>query len=557
MRILPFAPPVLTAVLLLMTSFLSDASPPVLNPDVAPEPATARKPKIVGLHGDKLEDPYFWLREKTSPEVLAHLRAENAYTAAVMAPFKDTADALYLEMLGRIKETDTSAPHFQRGYWLYTRTEKGQQYPIVCRKHGTLEAVEEIVLDVNRLAEGQKFMALGAFDYSDDNRLLAYATDVDGHRDYDFHLKNLATGEEIKTPIGKIADVTWAADNRTLYFATEDEAKRSDKIWRYTLGDKAPVEVFHEKDELFGVSVGRSHDGKYLFLGSASSRTTEWSFLPADKPDAKPILIAPRRDEIEYYPEHRDGVFYIRTNDGAKEFRVVTTPVEKPDPARGTEYLPARPGVKIEDFEPFAKYALVTEREGGLPQFRALDFETRKSVRVPMPEPAYDAGADANPEFTATSFRYIYESPVTPRSVFEYDFATGAQKLIKRTEVPGGYDPARFMVERVQVAAADGVKIPAGHCAPARRAAGRHGAGLVVRLRVLRDFRGRVVFIVANFVAGPRGGVRHRARPGWRRIGRGVARGGTHADQEEHVHRLHRVRGLPRDGALPFHVRGW
>lgn len=459
MRFPPFLVSCFTA-LSLMTTLNSNAAAPVLNPDAAPPPVTERRPKIVGMHGDKLEDPYFWLREKKSPAVLTHLKAENAYTAAVMAPFKPFEEALYKEMLARIKQTDVSAPYLQRGYWLYVRTEEGKQYPIVCRKRGTLDAPEEVVLDVNHLAEGQKFMALGSFEYSDDNTMLAYATDVNGHRDYDFHLKKLAAGEEIKTPIGKVADVSWAADNRTLYFVTEDEAKRSNKLWRYTVGEKKPVEIFEEKDELFGVSVSRSRDGRYLFFGSASSRTTEWSFVLADQPTAAPTLIAPRRDEIEYYPEHREGIFYIRTNDGAKEFRVMTAPVATPDTAHWTEYLPTQPGIKIEDFAPFAKYAVISERETGLPQFRVLDFADRKSVRVSMPEPAYDASGDANPEFDATGFRYTYQSPITPRSVYEYDFATGAQKLVKRSEVLGGYDPAKYVVERVGVPASDGTKIP-------------------------------------------------------------------------------------------------
>lgn len=464
----PTLPPLfrgLAALLLPLMSTLPsssavDATPPFLDPAAAPVPITARQPKTVGMHGDKLEDPFFWLRDKKSPAVLAHLKAENAYTAAVMAPLKGFEDALYREMLSRVKQTDVSAPYLQRGYWIYSRTEEGKQYPILCRKQGKLDAPEEIVLDVNRLAEGQKFMSLAAFEYSDDNTMLAYATDVNGHRDYDFHLLKLATREEIKTPIGKVADISWAADNRTIFFATEDEAKRSDKLWRYTLGERAPVELMHEKDELFGVSVDRSHDGKLLLLGSASSRTTEWSFVPADKPDTRPVLITPRRDEIEYYPEHREGVLYIRTNDGAKEFRVMTAPAATPDLTHWEEYLPSRPGIKIEGFEPFAKYAVVSEREAGLPQFSVLDFADRKSVRVPMPEPAYDAGGDANPEFDAPAFRYSYESPVTPRSVYEYDFAGGKQTLLKRTEVLGGYDPARFVVERVSVPAADGTQIP-------------------------------------------------------------------------------------------------
>ncbi len=436
------------------------ANPLVLDPDAAKPPVAPRKPKVVGLHGDKMQDPYFWLREKTNPAVLSYLKAENTYTAAVMAPFKATEDTLYNEILGRIKQTDVSAPYPQRGYWLYARTEEGKQYPIHCRKKGSVDAPEEVVLDVNKLAEGQKFMALGDFDYSDDNTMLAYSTDVNGHRDYDFHLKNLATGEEIKTPIGKVASITWAADNKTIFFVTEDESKRSDKVFRYTLGEKEPTLVYEDKDELFDVAAGRSLDGQILFLASASKRTTEYSYLLADRPTDKPTVIAPRRNEIEYYPEHRDDLFYIRTNDGAKEFRVVTAPVATPGTSQWHEFIAGHEGVKIEDFQPYKDYAVLTERADALPRFRVYNFDDKKTTAIPLPEAAYDANPDHNAEFDTAVFRFNYQSPVTPLSIYEYTFSTGTQKLIKQTEIPGGYDPQRYTVERVQVKASDGTPVP-------------------------------------------------------------------------------------------------
>ena len=234
-------------------------------------------------------------------------------------------------------------------------------------------------MDVNKLSEGQKFMALGVFEYSDDNNLVAYSTDVNGHRDYDFHLKNLATGEEIKTPIGKVAEVVWAADNKTLFYVMEDDAKRSYRLYRYTLGEKEPSLIFEEKDELFDVAIARSHDGKYLFSGAYSKRSGEASFLRADDPRGEFKLIAPRREEIEYYPEHRDGLFYIRTNDGAKEYRVVTAPVATPGVEHWKEFIGGQDGVKIDDFEPFAKFAVVVEREAGLSQFRVIHFDGAQS----------------------------------------------------------------------------------------------------------------------------------------------------------------------------------
>ncbi|HEY0792797.1 MAG TPA: S9 family peptidase [Chthoniobacterales bacterium] len=449
--------------LMLMIQWTSPAAPetlPMLHPDRAKPPVAERRSKVVGLHGDRMEDPYFWLRDKQDPAVRAYLRSENDYTAKVMAPFKSFEEGLYQEMLGRIKQTDVSDPYRQRGYWLYERTEAGKQYRIRCRKKGSLDAPEEVVLDVNHLAAGQKFMAVGAFEYSDDNALLAYSTDVNGHRDYEFHLKNLETGQEVKTPIGRVANLVWAADNKTLLYVTEDEAKRADRLWRYTLGEKQPVLLYEEKDKLFEVGVDRSHDGRYLFAGSASSRTTEYRFVAADQPQGEWQLITPRRNEIQYYPEHRDGQFYLRTNDGAKEFRVVTTPVATPGIEHWQEFLPAQPNVKLEDFEPYARYAVVVERQAGLPRFRVLDFANGKFHEIPLPEPAYDAGPAQNPEFDSDAFRFSYESPVTPPSVFSYNFVTGEQQCLKRMEVLGGYDPEHYLVERVEAVAADGMKIP-------------------------------------------------------------------------------------------------
>ena len=433
---------------------------PTLDPNSAKQPVAPRQPKTVGLHGDKIEDPYFWLREKENPEVLAHLKAENAYTAAVTAPFRNLEGSLYQEMLGRIKQADVSAPYPQRGYWLYQRTEEGKQYPIFCRKKGSVAAPEEVVLNVNDLAQGKKFMAVQSFEYSDDNALLAYSTDTNGHRDYDFHLKNLANGQEVKTPLGKAADLVWAADNKTIFYVTQNEAKRNNRLWQYALGDAKPTLLYEEKDELFELAVHRSRDGRIIFLGIESSRTTEFRFVAADKPSADWQVLAPRRDEIKYYPEHRDGVFYIRTNDGAKEFRMVTAPVATPGPDQWKEWIPAEPGVTLEDFEPFADHAVVVERAEGLVRFRVTDYDKQNSKRIDLPESAYLAGGEFNLEFATDIFRFKYESPVTPTSIFEYNVRTGARKLLKQTEVLGGYDPARYVVERVHAQAKDGKQIP-------------------------------------------------------------------------------------------------
>ncbi len=431
-----------------------------LDAGAAPGPIAARKPKVVGLHGDQLDDPYFWLREKENPEVLAHLKAENAYTAAVMAPHQKFEKTLYDEMLGRIKQTDDTVPYPQRGWFLYTRTEQGKQYPIFCRKKGDVTAPEAIVLDVNKLAEGQKFMALGGFTYSDDNSLLAYSTDTDGHRDYDFKLKRLSDGEAIPTPIGKVVSFVWASDNKTLLFTTENEAKRSNRVWRYTLGEKAPTKMFEEDDELYNVTLGRSSDRQVIFLVSVSKRTTEARWLPADQPAAEPKLIAKRSGEIEYYPDVRGDTMYIRTNSGAKEFQIVTAPLTSAEPKNWKTLIAGQDGVKISELELFRDFMVMAEREKGLPQFRVYDFKTKESHRITFPEPSYDAEPAQNAEFETKQYRLRYESPITPRSIYDYDLAARTRVLKKQTEVLGGYDGSRYVVGRISAKAPDGTSIP-------------------------------------------------------------------------------------------------
>ena len=303
-------------------------------------------------------------------------------------------------------------------------------------------------------------MALGLFEYSDNNELLAYSTDINGHRDYVLHVIDLKTSEEIATPIGNVSSATWAADDRTIFYIAEDAAKRSCRLYRYTLGEKQPTLLYEETDELFEVSVSRSLDGKYLFAATASSRTTEYRSLPANQPGGTWQLLAQRRNEIEYYPEHRDGTFYIRTNDGAKEFRVVTAFVNSPGAECWKEFVPARAGVKIEDFQTYASHAVLTGRANALPQFEVLDFSDNSITRIGLHEAAYDAVPAHNAEFDAPIFRYHYQSPVSPPSVYAYEIATGNHILLKRTEVLGGYDPANYLVERLYAPAADGMQLP-------------------------------------------------------------------------------------------------
>ena len=423
-------------------------------------PITEKKPKVTVVHGDTLRDDYFWLREKSNPAVLAHLDAENSYTAAMMAPTSGLQDRLYKEMVGHIKETDTSAPYRWGGFLYYSRTEQGTQYSILCRRKGSLDAPEEILLDLNELAKGLPFMALGTLVPSDDGNLVAYTTDSTGYRQYVLHVKDLRTGQLFLDRIERVGDVAWAKDNRTLFFTTEDAVtKRSDKFFRHVLGGASEL-IYEEKDELFDLGAGRTRDGAMILLDAQSKTSTETRWLPCDKPGAALTVIRPREADHEYDVDHRGDLFYIRTNKGAQNFRVVTAPVADPSEKNWKELVAHRPAVKIAGLALFANHMVASEWENGLQQLEIFDLGTGKSHRVAFPDPVYSATLGPNHVYDTPLVRYHYQSLATPPSVFDYDMSTRKATLRKETEVPGGFDKANYQVERVFASAADGTKIP-------------------------------------------------------------------------------------------------
>ena len=436
-----------------------------LNPAVADEsvkpPAAKKVHKVETLHGQPWADDYFWLRDKTNPDVAAYLEAENAYTDAVMRPTEALQGAVYKEMLGHIKETDLSVPYREGGYVYYSRTEEGKQYPIYCRKKGGLDATEEVTLDLNTLAEGQKFMAIGAYTVTDDGNLLAYTTDNTGFREYTLHVKDLRTGELRKETAEKVGSVAWANDGQTLFYTTDDPAKRPYRLYRLRLGSPLPGDlVYEEKDELFRVGVGRSRSKGYIFLGIGSLTTSEVRYIPADQPEAEWKTIVPRRHEHEYEVDHHGDRFYIRTNDKGRNFRLVSAPVSDPRPENWTEVVPHRPDVMLEGVELFKDHYVLVEREKGLPEFQVTDLRTGASHAIQFPEPTYSAFVGANPEFDSKVFRYTYQSLVTPGSVFDYDMDKRTAILLKEQPVLGGFDRARYASERLFASAKDGVKVP-------------------------------------------------------------------------------------------------
>ncbi len=445
-----------------LAAALTTGIPAIANDIAAPAPPAAKKvPKVDVMHGERRVDDYYWLREKTNPEVIAYLEAENAYTSAVMKPAEAFQEALYKEMLGRIKQTDLSVPYRLHGYFYYSRTEEGKQYPIYCRKKGSLDAPEQVTLDLNELAKGQKFMALGAYAVSEDGNLLAYSTDNTGFRQYSLHIKDLRTGELLPERREKTISVAWAADNHTLFYTVEDAAKRPYRLYRHRLDSSTPDDlVYEEKDERFELSLHRTRSRAYLLLSSESHTTSEVRYLPTKNPTGEWKLIAPREREHEYEADHHGDRFYIRTNSGGRNFRLVSAPVSDPRKENWKEVVPHRPSVMLVATHFFAHYYVLLEREDGLPHLRVTDLHTGRSHRVEFPEPTYAVSPEENAEFDTTTFRFNYQSLVTPPSVFDYDMEKRERKLLKQTEVLGGYDPAQYRSERIYAAAEDGTRIP-------------------------------------------------------------------------------------------------
>jgi len=458
------------------------ASNQPVQPPAQP-PIARRDPTSTTLHGVTLHDDFRWMRDKSSPELLAYLEAENAYTAAVMAPTAGLQARLYDEMLSHIQETDESVP-YRLGDWFYsTRTVEGSQYPIHCRRRATDSDLnsafdpaqpEQVILDVNALAEGKPFMDVGAMAISPDGNLLAYSTDLTGFRQYTLHIRDLRTLTDLPDSAERVGSLAWAADSRTLFYSTEDETtKRQDRLFRHSLGGSAEEDqlVLFEEDARFSLGVSRTRDGLYLMIESGSHTTNEVRFLPADEPQADLRLIAPRVDEQEYYPDHREGLFYIRSNDAGKNFRVVTAPVATPDRDHWAELVPLDPDFPLEDFDLFQSFAVATRRKLGLPTLEVLRFTPDNTLDAPVeivfPEPTYSAAAHVNRIFSTDVFRYSYQSLVSPPSVYEYNIARagstvpiGHSLLLKQQQVPGGFNPARYASERLWITASDGTLIP-------------------------------------------------------------------------------------------------
>ena len=428
-----------------------------------PAPPVAKKvPHVTEVNGHKMVDNYFWLRDKPNPEVRAYLEAENVYTDAVMKPTEAFQKKLYAEMLGRIKETDVEVPYREGDYFYYTRTEAGKQYGIRCRRKGSMDAPEEVLLDINELAKGQAFMSVAAFAVSPDGNLLAYSYDDTGFRQYTLAVKDLRTGQTLGDHAERVGSVVWANDNKTIFYSQEDAvSKRQYRLYRHTAGTAAedPV-VYEEKDERFDVSASKTLSQVYIFLMLTSHTTSEARYISANDPTAEFKVMEPRKQGVEYYPDHNGDSFYIRVNDTGRNFRLVRAPVEDPAAKNWHEVMAQNPDIMLNDVDLFKNFCVLYQREGGLPQIRVIDFRSGKSEKIAFPEPAYAAYSYINRVYDTTEFRYGYQSPITPASVFAYDMEKGTSVLLKQKEVPGGYDAKKYEVEQIYAPAADGANIP-------------------------------------------------------------------------------------------------
>jgi oligopeptidase B len=414
-------------------------------------------------HGDIRPDEYRWLQNRNDPEVLAYLAAENEYTRLSMRHTEPLQERLYHELVGRIQETDLSVPERIDDYLYYSRVEAGRQYPLLCRKRGGEDAPEEVLLDLNALAAGQPYFRLGAYEPSPDHRLLAYSVDLNGAEQFTLQVKDLVTGGLLAERIEDTArGLAWAGDSLTLFYTVLDAAKRPCALKRHRLGDDpADDPVVHaEEDESFFVDVELSRDRGWILLELASHTTSEVRVLPADDPAGAFRIIQPRIAGVEYSVAPWLDRFFIVTNDGAENFRLVEAPLDRSDRSTWRDVLPHRPDVKLDGVDGFRRHLVAYERRNGLRQIRIVELESGASHEVAFPEPVYTIHRSSNPEFDTTTLRFVYSSLVTPSMVVDYDMDTRTRVIRKQTVVRGGYDATQYRTQRVFACAPDGTRVP-------------------------------------------------------------------------------------------------
>ncbi|WP_180754513.1 S9 family peptidase [Hymenobacter sp. DG01] len=447
-------------VLLSGAAVAQSATPSAMNKP----PVAAIKPKELKSPFGTRTDNYYWLNQRESPEVISYLNAENAYFEQQMAPVKGLEDKLFQEIKGRIKEQDESVPYRDNGYYYYTRFEAGAEYPIYCRKKGSLTAPEEVLLNANELGKGKSYYQIGGFEVSDDNQVLAYSEDVVSRRLYTLRFRNLKTGQLYPEQITNTSgNAVWAADNKTVFYTRKDPGTLLDyQLYRHTLGTDPSKDqlVYEEKDNTYRIHVGRSKSRKYIFLEAGSTMSSETRFLDAGTPTAALKVFLPREADHLYDVEHFGNEFYVRSNAGAPNFRLLKTPVTNTAKTAWQEVIPHRKDVFLENMELFKDYLVLGERKEGLLQLRVIRWKDKQEHYLNFGEPAYTAAISINPEFDTPVLRYSYSSLTTPGSTFDYDMNARTKKLLKEQAVLGGFNKEDYVTERQYATATDGTKIP-------------------------------------------------------------------------------------------------
>ena len=429
-------------------------------------PVAKKIPQTSLLHGETRVDEYAYFRDRNNPETIPYLERENAYTDAMTAHTAALQERIYEEIVGRIREDDSGVPAPRDGWFYYSRTEKGKQYPIYARKRGSLAAAEEIYFDQNVEAAEFEFYQLGGMEVSPDHQRLAVLVDTNGYEDFVLRVKDLRTGQWLADRIEKLSwGLAWADDNATLFYMTPDSAKRGDKVWRHTVGAAREQDelVYHEPDVLFNASVQRARSGAWILIGSGSFTSSEWRVIPSAMPAATPRVLAPRRAGIVYEVEAGSGYFYIVTNEQAQNFKVMRAPFDAAGPAEWSEWLAHDPAVFIEGVMALKEHVVVQQRRDGLRRIRVTDLALlgpQATHEIEFPEAAYGVSLGGNSEFVTKTLRFTYSSMITPNSVYDYALDTRVRDLKKRDDVLGGYDPAQYEVERVYATARDGTRVP-------------------------------------------------------------------------------------------------
>jgi oligopeptidase B len=427
-------------------------------------PLAIKIKKKLSSNGNIRIDNYYWINERDNPRVINYIKAENEYTEQIMADYSEFKERIYNEIIGRIKQNDESVPYKENGYYYYTRFEEGKEYPIYCRKKGNLNSVEEVLLNVNKLAKGHAYFHVSGIFISPDNNVMAYGVDTFSRRLYTIYFKNIETGKifDIKIP-NTSGHLAWANDNTTIFYCVKDaQTLRTGKIYRHKLGStlKNDVLIYEEKDETFNTTIFKTKSRQYIMIASYSKTSDEFHYLLSSRPQGKFKVIQPRKKSLEYSVNHFRNKFYIITNYKAKNFRLMETSIRNPGIKNWKELIPHRDDVLLENIEIFSKYFVLTERKDGLIQLRIVNWRTKKENYINFGEEAYLASVGINPEFDSNWLRFNYSSLTTPSSVFDYNMATGKKILKKQTEILGNFNSHNYVAKRLYARARDGKKVP-------------------------------------------------------------------------------------------------